>query len=134
MAAEREYKYTLKDRATYFWHTIHKPDYWIDIPVTKDTVNKQGFHSGDVVGYPSYHVDEPVVVLPARIILDARKSGSVYTSLDLGYSILGGKEPNLQRVLPGMEEEISLAVDEVRKRSKEREKRGPDPDTDWGRW
>jgi len=125
MPAEREhFKYTLRDRATDFWRTIHPqktPPVLVNVPVTEDTVNEQGFHQGDVVGYPTYEQGEQVV-RPARIELDARKSGDVFTNLDLGYLHLGGNLGNLQRVLPGMEQEISLAVDEERRRSKERRK------------
>ena len=109
MTAEREYKYTLKERATDFWHRIFPPSYCI---------NEQGFYHGEVAGYPSIE-DGQLIVHPVRVELDPRKSGDVFTSLDLGYANGGGDNLSLQRVLPGWEGELSLAVDEIRRRFRE---------------
>jgi len=136
MAIERgdsEYKHTLKDRIKDEWNRIHPPDVWINVPVTKDTVNERGMHEGDVVGLPGLE-DGEMVVRPARIVLDARKSGDVITSLDFGGGLGMGMHHHLQLVLPNFEQEIDAAVDEEEKRFQERVDRGPDADSEWGRW
>lgn len=88
---------------------------YVSVGVNKNTMNSQGVHHDQGVGYVSWREDHDVK--PSLVKLDKRLNGDVYTHLDTGRIYYSERMfRSIQLALPGLERYIIDAVANERKK------------------